>query len=154
MNALILDFVRDCKLGMRAMHNAPAFAVFAVLTLGLGIGASTTVFTIVNTLLLNPLPTRDPASLVTLYTTQSKAGGQASALLPSSYLNLRDLAANNSVFSAIGGYTPPLVMTLTGNTRPQRIFGVLRVPWTLSGKRPVLLSSRGHDSRFCQRCRA
>ena len=122
---LVLDFVRDCKLGMRAMRNAPAFAVFAVLTLGLGIGASTAVFTIVNTLLLNPLPARDPASLVALYTIQSKARGHASALLPSSYLNLRDLAANNSVFSAIGGYTAPLVMTLNANTGPQRIFGEL-----------------------------
>ena len=124
MNTLVVDFIRDCKLGMRAMRKAPAFAFFAVLTLGLGIGASTTVFTIVNTLLLNPLPAKDPSSLVALYTTQSQAGGQASTLLPSSYLNLQDLAANNSVFSSIGGYTPPLVMTLNGNT-PQRIFGEL-----------------------------
>lgn len=125
MNTLLVEFARDCKLGLRTMRNAPAFTCFAVLTLGLGIGASTTVFTIVNTLLLNPLPAKDPSSLVAVYTTQSNAGGQASALLPSSYLNLQELGANNSVFSSIGGYTQPLVMTLNGNTEPQRIFGEL-----------------------------
>ncbi len=122
---LISDFVRDWKHSIRAMRKAPVFAFFAVLTLGLGIGASTTVFTVVNTLLINPLPARDPSGLVALYTTQSNAGRQARALLPSSYLNLQDIASRNAAFSALGGYTPPLVMTLNGDTGPQRIFGEL-----------------------------
>src|ERR1700719_4767458 len=111
----LADFVRDWKHGMRAMRKAPVFAFFAVLTLGLGIGASTTVFTIVNTLLLNPLPARDPSGLVAIYTTQSKTGREARALLPSSYLNLQDFASKNTVFSSLGGYTLPLVMTLNGD---------------------------------------
>ena len=121
----LADLVRDSRHGLRAMRKAPVFSFFAVLTLGLGIGASTTVFTIVNTLLINPLPARDPSRLVALYTIPSKTGRQARALLPSSYLNLQDLASKNTVFSALGGYTEPLVLTLNGNSGPQRIFGEL-----------------------------
>lgn len=61
MNSALMDFIRDSKQAVRAMRKAPLFALFAVLTLGIGIGASTTVFTIVNTLLLNPLPVREPS---------------------------------------------------------------------------------------------
>lgn len=70
----LADFVRDSKQALRAMRRAPVFAFFAVLTLGLGIGASTTVFTIVNTLLLHPLPARDPSGLVALYTNSFEGG--------------------------------------------------------------------------------
>ncbi len=57
---LLNDLLRDVRYGLRSMGKAPAFTFFAVLTLALGIGASTTVFTVVNTLLLHPLPVRDP----------------------------------------------------------------------------------------------
>ena len=125
MNQSLDDFVRDSKQALRAMRKAPLFAFFAILTLGIGIGASTTVFTIVNTLLLNPLPARDPSGLVALYTIPSKTGRQARASLPTSYLNLQDLASQNTVFSALAGYTPPLMLTLKADGGQQRIFGEL-----------------------------
>jgi predicted permease len=125
MNHSLDDFVRDAKQTLRAMRKAPLFAFFAVLTLGIGIGASTTVFTIVNTLLLNPLPARDPSGLVALYTTPSKTDRQARTLLPTSYLNLQDLGTKNTVFSALAGYTAPLVLTWKADTGQQRIFGEL-----------------------------
>src|SRR5271168_5387216 len=50
------DFVRDLRHGFRALRKAPAFTFFAVLTLALGMGAATTAFTLVNALLLHPLP--------------------------------------------------------------------------------------------------
>src|ERR1022692_2100827 len=55
--------LRDLRYGWRGMRKTPVFTAFAVLTLGLGIGANTTVFTIVNTLLLHPLPVGDPSRL-------------------------------------------------------------------------------------------
>src|SRR5579862_9539681 len=115
-----VDFVRDLKFGLRAMGRAPAFTLFAVLTLALGIGASTTVFTVVNTLLLHPLPARDPSRLVALYMTDTKSQRGAGNLLPMSYLNLKDYQARHDVFSDVGGSSPPMVMTLTENSESQR----------------------------------
>ena len=62
------------------MARAQAFTFFAVLTLALGIGASTAVFTVVNTLLLHPLPAPDPSRLVCLYNTDLKANQQSGSL--------------------------------------------------------------------------
>src|SRR6202789_1139383 len=64
---LLADLLRDVKFGLRSMTRAPSFSLFAILALALASGASTTVFTIVNTLLLHPLPAQDPSRLVSLY---------------------------------------------------------------------------------------
>jgi predicted permease len=122
---LFSDFLRDLRYGLRSMGRAPAFSIFAVLTLALGIGASTTVFTVVNTLLLHPIPARDPSRLVCLYTTEVKNQKQSGGLLPISYLNLKDYQASNAVFSGLAGFSPPMVMTLTEDTGSERFFGQL-----------------------------
>ena len=122
---ILADFLRDLKVGLRSMGRAPAFSFFAVLTLALGIGASTTVFTVVNTLLLHPLPARDPARLVALYITDVKSQRGSASLLPISYLNLQDYQERNDVFGHLGGFSPPLVMTLTQNSASERFFGEL-----------------------------
>jgi len=122
---LLSDLLRDLRYGLRSMGKAPAFSFFAILTLALGIGASTTVFTVANTLLLHPLPARDPSRLVCLYTTEVKNQKQSGGLLPISYLNLKDYQAANAVFSGLAGFSPPLVMTLTESTGSERFFGQL-----------------------------
>ncbi len=122
---LLNDLLRDVRYGLRSLGKAPAFTFFAVLTLALGIGASTTVFTVVNTLLLHPLPARDPSRLVCLYATDLKAHQQSGSLLPISYLNLRDYQTKNSVFSDLGGFSPPMVMTLMEKDGSERFFGQL-----------------------------
>jgi len=91
----------------------------------LGIGASTTVFTVVNSLLLHPLPAQDPSRLVSLYTTELKNQKQSDSLLPISYLNLKDYQAGNVVFSSFGGFSPPMPMTLVEGTAQERFFGQL-----------------------------
>src|SRR5260370_1715276 len=105
---LLADFLRDLKFGLRSMARAPAFSFFAILALGLGIGASTTVFTVVNSLLLHPLPAQDPSRLVALYTTDLKRQRQSGNLLPISYLNLKDYQTRNAVFSTLAGFSPPM----------------------------------------------
>ncbi len=122
---LLPDLLRDVKYGLRSMARAPAFSFFAILALALGIGASTTVFTVVNTLLLHPLPAHDPSRLVSLYTTDLKNQKQSANLLPLSYLNLKDYQARNAVFSSLGGFAPPMPMTLVEGTAQERFFGQL-----------------------------
>jgi predicted permease len=122
---LLADLLRDVKYGLRSMTRAPAFSLFAILALALGIGASTTVFTIVNTLLLHPLPAQDPSRLVSLYTTDLKNQKQSASLLPISYLNLKDYQARNAVFTSLGGFSPPMPMTLVQGTSQERFFGQL-----------------------------
>ena len=122
---LLHDLLRDVRYGLRSMGKAPAFTFFVVLTLALGIGASTTVFTVVNTLLLHPVPARDPSRLVCLYATDLKAHQQSGSMLPISYPNLKDYQTRNSVFTDLGGFSPPMVMTLNENTGSERFFGQL-----------------------------
>src|SRR5882757_1532403 len=122
---LLADFLRDLKYGLRSMARAPAFSFFAILALGLGIGASTTVFTVVNSLLLHPLLAQDPSSLVSLYTTDLKNQRQSGNLLPISYLNLKDYETRNAVFSRLAGYSPPMPMTLIEGKEQERFFGQL-----------------------------
>jgi len=110
---------------MRSLARAPAFSFFAILTLALGIGATTTVFTVVNTILLHPLPASDPSHLVSLYTADAKGQKQSGSLLPTSYLNLKDYQSRNSALSSVGGFSPPLVLTLTENAGSERLFGQL-----------------------------
>jgi predicted permease len=119
------DLMRDLKYGLRNLGRAPVFSSFAILTLALGIGASTTVFTLVNTVLLHPLPVADPSHLVCIYTTDVNGQRQSGSLQPISYLNLKDYQARNTALSGMGGFSPPMVLTLTEASESERFFGQL-----------------------------
>src|SRR5688572_11277990 len=62
-----MDVIRDLRQGLRALRRAPAFTAIACLTLALGIGAATAVFSVVNGVLLKPLPYPDPDALVAVW---------------------------------------------------------------------------------------
>jgi macrolide transport system ATP-binding/permease protein len=116
---------QDVRYAVRTLVNAPAFTIAAIVSLAIGIGANTTIFTLLNTLFLNPLPVARPSELVAVLTVASKNATQFGNLLPLSYPNLEDFRARNSVLTDLAGYSPPLPLSLTTEQEPQRVFAQL-----------------------------
>jgi predicted permease len=92
----------DLKFAIRWLRRSPGFAVIAVLSLGLGIGVNTAMFSLVDAVMLRPLPVQDPDTLVDVFT--SSPDGDLYAT--SSYPDLLDLKAQNTVFTDMIGYSP------------------------------------------------
>ena len=111
---------QDVRYAVRMLTRTPGFTVIAVLTLALGIGANTAIFTIVNTLLLRPLPYAAPERLVMVWQDMRARGGPADEWAsPGNYV---DWSRDTTVFdgvAAIGGWRP----TLTGGAEPEPIPG-------------------------------
>ena len=122
---LLDDLWRDLCYTGRTMRKSPLFVLFVVLTLGLGIGANTTVFTVINTLILNPLPVKDPSGLAGVVRTEAKSTSTSKSSLPMSYLDLKDYQAGNDVFASLAGYTSPRTLTYVTGGVSQRMFGEL-----------------------------
>src|SRR5688500_7784803 len=80
----------DLRYAARLLVKNPLFTAAAVVSLGLGVGANTTIFTIVNAVLLNPLPVREPSRLVSIYTQDAKNQARFQGFMPVSYRNFRD----------------------------------------------------------------
>jgi putative ABC transport system permease protein len=114
------DLWRDLRYAARTMRHSPMFVLFVVLTLGLG--ANTTVFTLINTLIVNPLPVEKASELAAVAMVESSSTSQSRALLPLSYVDLKDYQARNKVFSSLAGYTSPRVVTWQANGASERMF--------------------------------
>ncbi len=123
--SLLADLGRDLRYGWRMIRRSPAFMLFAVLSLGLGIGANTTVFTIINTLLLHPLPIGDSSHLVALSDAPVKGTGPASTEPPLAYANFQDYAVRQKCFQSVAAFTWPQVLTFEDKSGPERMFGEL-----------------------------
>src|SRR3984893_17077417 len=93
--------ISDLRFAVRMLIKYPAFSIVAFLALVLGIGANTTVFGIVNTLLLRPLPVGHSEQVVKVFTTDNHIKGNQST----SYLNFQDYAKQNTAFSSMAAYT-------------------------------------------------
>jgi predicted permease len=118
-------FFHDLKFGARLLAKTPGFTVIAALSLALGIGANTTIFTLVNAVLLNPLPLEDPSQLVSVWTTDERNQGTGFGFLQTSPMNFMDLREQNDAFSGLTGHAG-LPFNITGGTgEPQQVFGEL-----------------------------
>src|SRR5213080_3942185 len=98
------NFFHDLKFGARMLAKSPGFTVIAALSLALGIGANTTIFTLINAVLLNPLPVEEPSRLVAVWTTDERNTGGFNSFLQTSALNFRDLRDKNEVFTGLAAH--------------------------------------------------
>jgi putative ABC transport system permease protein len=111
----MLTFAQNLRLALRRLKNNPGFTVVAVLTLALGIGANTAMFSIVNAVLLRPLPYRDPQRLILLAEHWPQF-----PRLSLSYLNYKDWRDQSHSFEAVGAVRNTL-MTMTGGAEAERL---------------------------------
>ena len=115
-------FMQDVRYGLRMLRKNPGFTAVAVLSLALGIGANTTIFTVVNAVLLSALPVRDLSRLVQMDTVDSKTlVTQARAeKLQMSFPNFQDYRRENQVFTDLAAFMPTAV-TWSGGAEPRQL---------------------------------
>src|SRR5919112_164837 len=109
--------VQDLKFGMRTLLKRPGFTAVAVLTLALGIGANTAIFSVVNAVLLRPLPFKDSERLVIVYeTTQT---------VPRDFVSVPDLEDYRAASRSFEGFATfvPQSVNFTGTGEPDRVVG-------------------------------
>src|SRR5258708_10955070 len=116
-----MNIGQDIRFTLRTMRKSPAFTAVAVVTLALGIGANTAIFTVVNAVFFNPIPVNDPRTLVSLFTTDQRNKTALQNFLPISYPNADDIRHQAQSLSAVAiGSGPPAGMTLNGTAHPVR----------------------------------
>ncbi|HLJ51323.1 MAG TPA: ABC transporter permease [Bryobacteraceae bacterium] len=116
---------QDLRYAARNLRKNPGFTAIAILTLALGIGANTAIFSVVNALLLKPLPFRDSGRLMRLWPTQIASNTETSAhdFGVASYPEFRDWLAQSRTFQNIGAFRN-LSFDITGGDHPERIHGM------------------------------
>lgn len=108
---------QDLRYALRTLRRTPGFTLAAVACLALGIGANTAIFSVINGVLLRPLPLKDPSSLVMVWETNPGHGNDRNVVSPANYLDWR---AQNSTFADIGSYID-WRGNLTGITEPLEV---------------------------------
>src|SRR5579862_8425494 len=109
------NILQDIKVAIRMLTRNPGFTAIAILTLALGIGANTALFTVFNGVLLSPLPFPQPDRLTLLF--EFNHGFRHSSI---SYPNFLDWQSNNRTFESIAAYRSDSA-TLTGAGEPDRL---------------------------------
>jgi putative ABC transport system permease protein len=112
-----LSLIKDLQFSLRQLRKAKVFAVVAVVTLALGIGGNTAIFSVFYSVLLRPLPFPDPDRLVIV-----SERATSFPMLSASWLNFKDWRTQNKSFEEFGA-TRVVTMALTGSGRPEQIPG-------------------------------
>jgi putative ABC transport system permease protein len=127
--------LQDLKYAVRLLAKSPAFTTTAVLSLALGIGANTAIFSLVNAALLRPIPVEDPARLAAVFMTDQRNPGN----LPLSHLNYKDLRDQNQVFDGMAAYGFAQVNWITENESEQILLQVVSGNYfSVLGARPAM----------------
>ncbi len=128
--------LNDLRYAFRLLLKSPAFTIVAVLTLALGIAASTAIFSVVDAVLLHPLPYPQSEQLVSLAQTDRSTGESSEDAAPANYL---DWAGQNTVFSAMAA-SRGWQANLAGTGEPERLRTTMASSqfFTLFGVQPIL----------------
>ncbi|HZS43791.1 MAG TPA: ABC transporter permease [Blastocatellia bacterium] len=128
--------IQDIRFGIRNLLKSPGFTIVAVLTLALGIGANSSIFSVVNGVLLQPLPYKDPDGLFAILTNNSSRGLTNT---PFSYGRLVHMQQQTKALDGLSGYTGD-AFTITSNGEPESLNGARLSYGTFSllGVKPAL----------------
>ena len=100
-----MPLMQDLRYALRVLMKKPGFTIVAVLSLALGIGANTAIFTVINAVFLHPLDIEEPSRVVELFTRDTKTVQTGNfTLTPSSLQNYEDYRDQNQVFTGLAGY--------------------------------------------------
>jgi putative ABC transport system permease protein len=133
---LFENVAQDLRYSLRRLRASPVFAVTAILTLALGIGANTAVFSIVHAVLLRPLPFRDAARLVMVWEQNPHRGWSHNIVSAS---NFKDWRSQNHVFSDMALIFPFSTFNLTGGGEPVEVMAEQVTPnlFSVLGVQPL-----------------
>lgn len=128
--------LQDLRYAVRMLAKSPGFTAVAVLTLALGIGANTAIFSLVNAVLLTPLAYANPGQIVNVSESKPKAGVSGVGLSWPAFVELRD---HSGVFTSVAGLAGH-ALTLTGHGEPADMSTIAVTPefFSLFGAKPVL----------------
>ncbi len=117
------DFQQDLRGGLRMLKKSPGFTFVAVLSLALGIGANTAIFTIINAVFLHPLPLEEPSRLAEMFTrdTITFNANANFQLTGTSLPNYEDYRDQNNVFTGLATVTFPIPLNWGGQAEPQQL---------------------------------
>jgi predicted permease len=115
------NLLKDIRYGIRMLVKSPGFTIVAVLSLALGIGANTAIFSIISAFLFAPLPVEEPSRLVSIFTTDVKNPGN----LPVSHYNYIDYRDKNDVFTGVASYNFAAANLNKGAGETRQIFGMI-----------------------------
>lgn len=134
---LLEELLQDLRYGMRALRRNPAFAFVAILTLGLGIGANAAIFSVVDGVLLRPVPLQDADRLMVVWETDRNTGTTHE---PASIPDFLDLRERTRRFEQIGAFQGLEVNLVPENGDPNRLaaLAVSHELLPMSGIRPLL----------------
>src|SRR5271170_8416796 len=116
------QLLQDLKYGLRTLARSPGFTAVAVLSLALGIGANTAIFTLTNAVFLNPLPVEEPSRVLEAFTVDHATVVTAPNLArsPMAWNNYLDFRDQNDVFSGMAAFfATPVTLTGQGEPKPQ-----------------------------------
>ncbi len=127
---------QDVKYSLRGMVRQPGFSIIVVITLALGIGANAAIFSLLNSVVLRPLPYQDPDGLVFVWEQNYQRDVETNVVSPANYFAWKD---QNEVFSEIGTISQ-MSATITGDLGPERVGVVYLSPsvFTMLGTRADL----------------
>src|SRR5262245_20332633 len=128
--SLVADICRDLRYSIRMLVKSPSFAALSVLALALGIGANTAIFSVIDSILLRPLPFDDLGTLLLISQHQASSGGNEINMAPGNYMDLRD---QNQVFEQVAAWSEwdvnlAVAANAVSGAEPERLQGFLVAP--------------------------